>query len=367
MKEKGKNILSKLLVVLLAVGITAGCCPAFSVAEADDVTVASAALSAFKTEANALFNKRADGEKLQIDGSKENHSAVAFEGGGSASFDISTVGANGFTAIVGLDSSSQDSDKARFSVLCDGKEIAASKELTKGNAEKLTADVPSGAKSIELKAEGSGLTVFGDAAVTFPFSHNGYADMTALRLEQQINDAANPLKTNEDIKIGSDTFDKGFAVYPQSADNLGQVSELYFDVSGMDAKIFTAKAGLNNASNTNGVVFRVYADGQKVYESETITGETKAVDISADITGANLLTLTVYNNGDNAGDNAVWAQPRLSLNAQSATHKKNSVSVSLTELKWKSAISESKSPQINKPYENDGRTRIQLRNYSPPL
>ena len=360
MKEKGKNILSKLLVVLLAVGITAGCCPAFSVAEADDVTVASAALSAFKTEANALFNKRADGEKLQIDGSKENHSAVAFEGGGSASFDISTVGANGFTAIVGLDSSSQDSDKARFSVLCDGKEIAASKELTKGNAEKLTADVPSGAKSIELKAEGSGLTVFGDAAVTFPFSHNGYADMTALRLEQQINDAANPLKTNEDIKIGSDTFDKGFAVYPQSADNLGQVSELYFDVSGMDAKTFTAKAGLNNASNTNGVVFRVYADGQKVYESETITGETKAVDISADITGANLLTLTVYNNGDNAGDNAVWAQPRLSLNAQSATHIKNSVSVSLTELKWKSAISESKSPQINKPYENDADYKINV-------
>lgn len=199
-----------------------------------------------------LYNKRADGEKLQIDGAKENHSAVAFEGGGSASFDISTIGATGFTAIVGLDGSSQDFDKAKFSVLCDGSEIAASSELTKGNAEKLTADIPAGAKSIELKAEGSGLAVFGDAAVTFPFSHNGYADMTVMRIEQQINDAANPLKINEDIKIGSDTFDKGFAVYPQSADNLGQVSELYFDVSGMDAKTFTAKVGLNNADNTNG-------------------------------------------------------------------------------------------------------------------
>ena len=360
MKKKGKSILSKLMVVLLAIGITAGCLPAFSVAEADDETVASAALSAFKTEASVLYNKRADGEKLQIDGSKENHSAVAFEGGGSASFDISTIGATGFTAIVGLDGSSQDSDKAKFSVLCDGSEIAASSELTKGNAEKLTADIPSGAKSIELKAEGSGLAVFGDAAVTFPFSHNGYADMTAMRIEQQINDAANPLKINESIKIGSDTFDKGFAVHPQSADNLGQVSELYFDVSGMDAKTFTAKVGLNNADNTNGAVFRVYADGQKVYESDTVTGETKAVDVSADITGANLVTLTVYNNGDNAGDNAVWAQPKLSLNADKSTHIKERVSVSLTDLKWKSAISESKSPQINMPYEDGADYKINV-------
>ena len=360
MKTKGKSILSKLMVVLLAIGITAGCCPAFSVAEADDETVASAALSAFKTEASMLYNKRADGEKLQIDGAKENHSAVAFEGGGSASFDISTIGATGFTAIVGLDGSSQDSDKAKFSVLCDGSEIAASSELTKGNAEKLTADIPAGAKSIELKAEGSGLAVFGDAAVTFPFSHNGYADMTVMRIEQQINDAANPLKINEDIKIGSDTFDKGFAVYPQSADNLGQVSELYFDVSGMDAKTFTAKVGLNNADNTNGAVFRVYADGQKVYESDTVTGETKAVDVSADITGANLVTLTVYNNGENAGDNAVWAQPRLSLNADKSTHIKERVSVSLTDLKWKSAISESKSPQINMPYEDGADYKINV-------
>ena len=360
MKTKGKSILSKLMVVALAIGITAVSLPAFSVAEADDETVACAALSAFKTEASVLYNKRADGEKLQIDGSKENHSAVAFEGGGSASFDISTIGATGFTAIVGLDGSSQDSDKAKFSVLCDGSEIAASSELTKGNAEKLTADIPAGAKSIELKAEGSGLAVFGDAAVTFPFSHNGYADMTAMRIEQQINDAANPLKINESIKIGSDTFDKGFAVYPQSADNLGQVSELYFDVSGMDAKTFTAKVGLNNADNTNGAVFRVYADGQKVYESDTVTGETKAVDVSADITGANLVTLTVYNNGDNAGDNAVWAQPKLSLNSDKSTHVKNCGTISLTDLDWKSAISESKNPQINKPYENGADYKINV-------
>lgn len=102
------------------------------------------------------------------------------------------------------------------------------------------------------------------------------------------------------------------------------------------------------------------ADGQNVYESDTVTGETKAVDVSADITGANLVTLTVYNNGENAGDNAVWAQPRLSLNADKSTHIKERVSVSLTDLKWKSAISESKSPQINMPYEDGADYKINV-------
>ena len=36
MKTKGKSILSKLMVVALAIGITAVSLPAFSVAEADD-------------------------------------------------------------------------------------------------------------------------------------------------------------------------------------------------------------------------------------------------------------------------------------------------------------------------------------------
>lgn len=39
MKSKANNVASRLLVIILAICITAGCCPAFSVAEADDVTV----------------------------------------------------------------------------------------------------------------------------------------------------------------------------------------------------------------------------------------------------------------------------------------------------------------------------------------
>ena len=360
MKSKANNVASRLLVIILAICITAGCCPAFSVAEADDVTVASAALSAFNADGDVLVNKRADGERLQIDGSKQNHTAVAFESAGSASFDVSTLSAEAFTATVGLDTSSEDTAKAKFFVEADGKQIAASSELSKGKLEKLAAAVPSGTKTVTLKTEGDGIAVFGDAAVTFPFSHSGYVDMTSLLMQQQINDSKNPLKTNSDIKIGSESFDKGFAVYPQHDDNAGYVSELYFDVSGINAKTFSAKIGLNNAANTGGVIFRLYADGQKVYESDVMDGKTPAKDISADISGANLLTLTVYDNGDNAGDNAVWANPRLSLDAEGATHLQNFRTMSLTELDWKSAVSESKNPQINKPYQDGADYKINV-------
>ena len=82
--------------------------------------------------------------------------------------------------------------------------------------------------------------------------------------------------------------------------------------------------------------------GRRYTKSDVMDGKTPAKDISADIPGANLLTLTVYDNGDNAGDNAVWANPRLSLDAEGATHLQNFRTMSLTELDWKSAVSESK-------------------------
>ena len=71
-------------------------------------------------------------------------------------------------------------------------------------------------------------------------------------------------------------------------------------------------------------------------------------------------TLTVYDNGDNAGDNAVWANPRLSLDGESAAHSTDYVTASLTDFEWKSAVSESKNPQINKPYQDGADYKINV-------
>lgn len=356
---KTKKLLKALMSGLLAACLIFVSCPSYLADQNDQEDRARAALSGFRADGPALLNKRADGERLQVFGARQNHTAVGLENS-SATFDISTLKAEGFTAFVGLDASAKETDKVIFTVEADGREIAASAELLKGESEKLTAVLPSNTATLTLKTEGTGLGVFGDAAVTFPISGEGYVDMTALNLQQQINDPENPLKTNTDIKIGTSVFDKGFAVYPMHNSQAGYVSELYFDVSNINAKTFYSKIGLNNAENTNGVIFKVYADGQKVYESGVMTGTTPAKDVAVDISGSHLLTLTVYDNGDNDGDNAVWAQPRLSLDGGEITHMTDYVTASLTKLEWKNAISESKSPQINKPYENGADYKINV-------
>ena len=356
---KMKKLWKKAAALFTAACLTAACCPAFSAAE-ESSGKASAALASFKADGDVLVNKRSDGEKLHIGGARESRSAVAINGSGFASFDVSTLAADGFTAFVGLDETSGAAAKTKFFVEADGKQIAASSELSKNKLEKLEAALPSGTKTVTLKTEGDGLAVFGDAAVTFPFSHSGYVDMTALSPRQVINDSDNPVKTNSDIKIGSESFDKGLACNPQHDGNSGYVSELYFDIGGINVRTFSAKIGLNNAANTGGVIFRLYADGQKVYESDVMDGKTPAKDISADISGARLLTQTVYDNGDNAGDNAVWANPRLSLDGEGAAHSTDYVTASLTDFEWKSAVSESKNPQINKPYQDGADYKINV-------
>ena len=211
---------------------------------------------------------------------------MAINGSGFASFDVSTLAADGFTAFVGLDETSGAAAKAKFFVEADGKQIAASSELSKNKLEKLEAALPSGTKTVTLKTEGDGLAVFGDAAVTFPFSHSGYVDMTALSPAAGHKRFRQSRQDKFRHKIGSESFDKGFAVYPQHDGNSGYVSELYFDIGGINVRTFSAKIGLNNAANTGGVIFRLYADGQKVYESDVMDGKTPAKDISADISGS---------------------------------------------------------------------------------
>ena len=102
---KMKKLWKKAAALFTAACLTAACCPAFSAAE-ESSGKASAALASFKADGDVLVNKRSDGEKLHIGGARESRSAVAINGSGFASFDVSTLAADGFTAFVGLDETS---------------------------------------------------------------------------------------------------------------------------------------------------------------------------------------------------------------------------------------------------------------------
>lgn len=142
------------------------------------------------------MNKRADGERLQIDGSKQNHTAVAFESAGSASFDVSTLSAEAFTATVGLDTSSEDTAKAKFFVEATESKSPPPPSFQKESLKSLQPPFPREQRRSPLRPRATELPFSATRQSSFPFSHSGYVDMTSLLRQQQINELQNPLKTN---------------------------------------------------------------------------------------------------------------------------------------------------------------------------
>ena len=75
----------------------------------------------------------------------------------------------------------------------------------------------------------------------------------------------------------------------------------------------TATIGVDDETNGSGSVrFEVLKDGQPVSQSPVLTGQSAALPISFDTSGATVLTFRVTDGGDgNAWDHADWATPTL--------------------------------------------------------
>ncbi|HEX4946674.1 MAG TPA: discoidin domain-containing protein [Blastocatellia bacterium] len=103
-------------------------------------------------------------------------------------------------------------------------------------------------------------------------------------------------------------------------------SELSFALHGQYA-LFRASLGLADSTGGKGsVVFQVYADGIRIFDSGTMTGESWTRQISLNVAGRNELRLVVTDAGDGpAFDQAVWAEARLerraALTARTDSHR----------------------------------------------
>jgi alpha-galactosidase len=81
--------------------------------------------------------------------------------------------------------------------------------------------------------------------------------------------------------------------------------------------MFTADVGIDDSTNGQGTVdFQVWADGQNVYDSGTLTGNQgqnpMVKHIALDVTGVRRLKLMVNNAGDGASwDRASWGNPQI--------------------------------------------------------
>ena len=88
-------------------------------------------------------------------------------------------------------------------------------------------------------------------------------------------------------------------------------SEVRYGISGCTN--FSSDIGIDDEAGVNGsVVFQVYLDGTKAYDSGTMNGASVTKSVSLDLTGKSELRLVVTNGGDNNDyDHADWANAQL--------------------------------------------------------
>lgn len=106
------------------------------------------------------------------------------------------------------------------------------------------------------------------------------------------------------LSIGGTTYNKGLGVHASS--------RIDFKLDGSQT-YFASDIGIDDEITSGGsVVFKVYADGARIFSSNVITSMDKALSIKLKIAGVHKLTLIVSDAGDgNTADHADWADARI--------------------------------------------------------
>ena len=114
------------------------------------------------------------------------------------------------------------------------------------------------------------------------------------------------------LSIGGSPYSRGLGVHANSA--------LSYDLGGVCTQ-FTGEVGIDDeVGNRGSVVFQVFGDGTKLYDSGTLTGADTRKVVNIRVAGVQQFRLVVTDAGDgNAYDHADWAIPRLFCNPQSAS------------------------------------------------
>ena len=147
------------------------------------------------------------------------------------------------------------------------------------------------------KANSSGWTVFEFRGGAFPFSTLGplHANQNVGRPRAARNMIGSPLR------IAQTDFENGLGVFANSL--------LEYSINGQFRK-FRGKYGIDAATDGRGsVVFEIWGDGKKLWNSALVSGFDPVRDVTVDVTGVTRLRLVVTDAGDgNRFDAADWAE-----------------------------------------------------------
>ena len=105
------------------------------------------------------------------------------------------------------------------------------------------------------------------------------------------------------LEMNGVTYAKGLGVHA--------ASEIRYSIAGCSS--FTAQVGVDDEVGDNGsVVFQVWADTIKVFDSGVMTGASPTQSVNVSLTGRSELRLIVTSGGDNLFyDHADWADPSI--------------------------------------------------------
>lgn len=104
------------------------------------------------------------------------------------------------------------------------------------------------------------------------------------------------------LTIGGVRYAKGLGVHA--------ASDVRYALS--SCSTFTAQVGVDDEVAAGSVIFQVWTDGVKAYESGVLTGAMGAAPVSVDLAGKSELRLVVTNSGDgDAYDHADWADAKV--------------------------------------------------------
>lgn len=193
-----------------------------------------------------------------------------------------------------------------------------------------TVDLSSGSAKVTIKREGGETgtrpvfaeittgkatsTITKDFTAT-PRPPRGEAQVSALEFLDERNgwgpierDRSNGENSGGDgnpMSLRGAKFDRGVGTHADSE------FQIY---TGGKCSTLTATIGVDDETNGGGSVrFEVLEDGVSAYQSPTLTGQSAAVPITVDTSGATVLTFRVTDSGDgNAHDHSDWANPLLS-------------------------------------------------------
>jgi hypothetical protein len=123
-------------------------------------------------------------------------------------------------------------------------------------------------------------------------------------IERNMSNGEKGAKDGSKLLIGGKKYDSGFGVHADSS--------MTFNLAGNCSR-FISDVGLDDEVGSRGsVVFQVYADGKKLFDSGKMTGSDRAKTVNVDVSGRKELKLVVTKASDNNYyDHADWGGPVL--------------------------------------------------------